>query len=423
MSVTIVVGAQGGDEGKGKFVDFLSSNYDLVIRYSGGDNAGHTIVNDMGIFHLHLVPSGIFNYKADNLIGTGMVVNPDSLRDEIKNLNTRGVCTEKLRVSGKAHILMPYHIAIDCANEKKHSIIDTTKRGIGPAYADRAYRDGLRFEDLLDVQGLHQKLSRALSRVNAILAYYGEPFFDLELLESKCIEWRSIYKDIIVEPISFIHDYLKAGRSILFEGQLGILRDLDLGTYPYVTSSYPSAAYACVSAGISVHEVNSIIGIARAYPIFAGNGPFPTEMDAETAQCLRGTGEKIDDEYGVTTNRPRRIGWMDLPLLKYSSLINGYTEIALSKLDKFDQFESIKVCVAYQLNGKEIDYIPTTRELDQVKPVYITLQGWKSNTSNVRRVNDFPRKALEYIKVIENSIHIPVKYIGVGPARHEIAIL
>lgn len=421
MSVTIAVGAQGGDEGKGKMVDYLSEQFDLIVRYSGGDNAGHTVVNDKGAFHLHLVPSGIFNLNADCLIGTGTVVNPDSLGKEIEILNSCGISTEKLHISSKAHILMPYHISIDSANEKKNGIIDTTKKGIGPAYADRAFRDGLRFEDLKDSQGLRQKLSRIIPRVNSVLEYYGEPHVELEYIGSKCIEWHSKFSQSIVEPIIFIHQFLNAGKNILFEGQLGLLRDLDLGTYPYVTSSYPSAAYACVSAGIPVHKVDSIIGIARAYPILAGNGPFPTEMDERLAQYLRGTGEKIDDEYGVTTKRPRRIGWLDLPCLKYSALINGYLELALCKLDKFDQLETNKVCIGYELDGKVIDYFPSTDELGRVNPKYITIPGWKSDIRGIRKIDDLPQYAQDYIRVIEEFIHVPVNYVGVGPSRYEIA--
>lgn len=411
--ITIAVGAQGGDEGKGKIIDFLAEKYDLTIRFQGGNNAGHTVINDKGVFHMHLIPSGIFNHDGISLIGTGMVVDPEKLIEEMDMLQSRGVDISNLRVSGFAHILMPYHVLIDQLNEKKFGIIDTTKRGIGPAYADRALRENLRFEDLFDLEKAYQKLQRIVPRINNSLKYYDcEQEYSAEQLLKKCKDWKSKLAHIIVNPNSLIHEYIAQDKNILFEGQLGIFRDIDIGTYPYVTSSNPTAAYACVSSGIPIKKVDSIIGIMRAYPILAGNGPFPTEMEEDVACHLRGSGNHVDDEYGVTTGRPRRIGWLDLPCLRYSNSINGYNELALCKLDKYDDFDTIRICNNYLLDGKVIDYFPSTDELERVVPQYIEIKGWKRSTRKIRERSDLPKEALHFLEIIERDLNVPIRYIA-----------
>ena len=420
--ITIAVGAQGGDEGKGKIIDYISSNYDLIIRYQGGDNAGHTVVNNNGVFHMRLIPSGIFNNKSICLIGTGTVVNPDTLISEIKYLKEQGISTDNLVISSKAHLLMPYHIELDKANEKSQNIIDTTKRGIGIAYADKALRDNLRFEDLYDVNSIHRYISNVIPKINNNLKYYNLPLVDSHKLLNKLEYWKVFFQNYIVEPVSFVHDFIDKNKSILFEGQLGLQRDLDFGQYPYVTSSHPSAAYACVTSGVPIWKITNIIGIIRAYPILAGNGPFPTEMDEETASILRGTGKNIDDEYGINTRRPRRIGWPDIPLLKYSHQVNGYTELALCKLDKFDNFSKIKICTSYIINEKEVSYYPSTNKTQNVIPKYIVIDGWKTSTRHIRNISDLPYNAKVFLKIIETSLGVSIRYVGVGPHRFDIAI-
>ena len=417
--VTVAVGAQGGDEGKGKIIDYISNSYDLIVRFQGGDNAGHTVVNDKGVFHMRLIPSGVFNSNATCLIGTGTVVNPETLIAEINYLNERGVNTNNIFVSSKAHILFPHHIQIDVENEKKQGVIDTTKRGIGPAYADRALRENLRFENLYESEAIERYVLNSIPRINSILDFYNIPQIDVQEFHKKIEKWKYFFKERLVEPVSYVHNYISKGKSVLFEGQLGLQRDLDLGQYPYVTSSYPAAAYACVSAGIPVFSVTNVLGIARAYPILAGHGPFPTEMDEEKAQILRGTGQNIDDEYGINT---RRIGWPDIPLLKYTNQINGYTELALCKLDKFDQFDKIQVCTSYSLSGNILDYYPSTAEMWKVTPQYIILDGWQSSTRNIRKKIDLPYNARKFIEIIENSINVEIKYVGVGPHRDDVAL-
>lgn len=419
--VTIAVGAQGGDEGKGKIIDYLSNSYDLIVRFQGGDNAGHTVLNDKGLFHMRLIPSGVF-CNAICLIGTGTVINPDTFIDEINYLQSQGINTNNILVSSKAHIVFPHHIQIDKEHERRYGIIDTTKRGIGPAYADRALRDNLRIEDLYDIHAIKRYVSNTIPRINSILDFYNSPHISESTFYRDIEQWKEIFKGRIVEPVSFIHNYLYQKKSILFEGQLGLQRDIDLGQYPYVTASYPTAAYACVSAGIPISSVTDVLGIARAYPILAGNGPFPTEMTDDIANLLRGTGENIDDEFGINTKRPRRIGWPDIPLLQYTNQINGYTELAMCKLDKFDTFEKIKVCTAYMLNGHHLNYYPSTAEMWDVVPQYKLIDGWNCSTRNIRKISDLPYNARIFLEIIENAINVPIKYVGVGPHREEIAI-
>lgn len=419
--IAVVVGAQGGDEGKGKIIDYLSAQYDLVIRYQGGDNAGHTVFNEFGVFHMRLIPSGIFNDTTYCLIGTGTVVNPNELIEEINKLEKRGINTTRLFLSKKAHILMPYHRLIDKANENKNKVIDTTKRGIGPAYADKAFRDNLRFEDLYNLKSIKRYINNTLPKVNNLLQFYKlKPLDENEVLK-ELKKWEQFFANRLVEPVHFVHNFIEQKKSILFEGQLGLQRDIDLGEYPYVSSSSCTAAYACVSTGIPVFAITDVIGIVRAYPILAGNGPFPTEMDDEMSSYMRGDGTNIDDEYGINTKRPRRIGWFDIPFLKYSCQINGYTELVISKLDRLDTLEKIKICVAYTINNKILNYYPSTSELEKVTPVYITIDGWKQSTKHIKYIDELPKNARKYLQIIEKSVNVPIKLVGVGAYRNDVA--
>ncbi|HEY8443613.1 MAG TPA: adenylosuccinate synthase [Clostridia bacterium] len=423
MSIRVVVGTQWGDEGKGKMVDYFAQTADLCVRFQGGDNAGHTVANEYGVFKLHLIPCGIFYPNCANLIGTGTVVNPDELLKEINELKSSGISLDKLYISEKANILMPYHVDIDRFMEKNTSVsIGTTKRGIGPAYAGKAMRTNLRFEDLADNDYIRERLKKVLPFINAQVTFLGGEPYDADQLADKCAYWYQELKPYIVNPISLIQEYKKQGKKILFEGQLGVMKDLDLGIYPYVTSSHPIAAYAAVSGGISPKELDDVVGVAKAFSSAVGDGPFPTEMSDEEAATLRGSGENIDDEFGARTGRARRIGWLDLVVLNYAVQVNGITSIALNKVDKLDSLKEIKVCVGYELDGKVLEYMPNSRDLYKVKPIYKTLKGWNQSTRGCKRIKDLPKEAKEFLKFIEDSMGVPIKYVGMGPDRKDIIL-
>lgn len=417
MSVTVLTGAQWGDEGKGKVVDYIACESDMVVRFQGGDNAGHTVVNDKGVFKLHIVPCGIFNPNCICLAGTGMVINAEELLKELAEIEAQGVSTKNMFISGKAIMLMPYHIIMDSLSEKGANSIGTTKRGIGFAYSDKVKRIALRYEDLLDLNYLKMRLEHIIPKVNSeIIAGGGEPVNVGEMYD-KCVGFASALASKVVEPVSFINNAIDSGKKILFEGQLGAMKDIDLGIYPYVTSSNPVAGYAAVSAGFSPLKINTIVGVMKAFSSAVGNGPFPTEMDELSSTEFRGTGEKVDDEFGARTGRARRLGWLDLMTVKYSTIVNGYTEMAICKIDKLDTMEEIKVCVAYELDGKTIDYMPTTDQQYRVKPIYKVFKGWLSDTTKCTTYDSLPSLAKEYIEFIEQYIGVKTKYIGVGPDR------
>jgi adenylosuccinate synthase len=345
-----------------------------------------------------------------------MVINPDELIKELDEISSKGIETSNMKISSKAVILMPYHIDLDSISEGGKTSIGTTKRGIGYAYADKARRNALRFEDLLDLAYCKERIERVLPTINAELAAKGAGAYTVKEVYEKCVYWAEKLGAMITEPVSYINNALNAGKHILFEGQLGGMKDIDLGIYPYVTSSNPVAAYASVSAGFSIKHITNIIGVMKAFSSAVGAGPFPTEMDCEQSKCFRGDGSKVDDEFGARTGRARRLGWLDLPVLKYTSAINGFTELAVCKIDKLDIYEKIK------LNGKIIDYMPPVRELDKVEPVYITVDGWLSDTSKIREYDKLPENAKKYLEIIEQYTGAKVKYIGVGPMREEIIV-
>lgn len=421
MSISVLVGAQWGDEGKGKMIDYLSKDCDLIVRFQGGDNAGHTVINEHGVFKLHLIPSGIFNEGGECLIGTGTVVNPDVLEDEIKQIEDAGVTMSGLKISGKAHILMPYHQKLDELMEAAGGI-GTTKRGIGQAYSYKALRKNLRFEDLLNLDSARKKLEAIVPVINNQMRAYGAEDYTVDFLYEKCEKWAARFAAMIVDPIRYLHRYIDADRNILFEGQLAAMKDIDLGIYPYVTSSNPTAAYAAVSGGFSAKKIDRIIGVAKAFSSAVGAGPFPTEEFEGDIDLIRGSGDQPDDEFGARTGRSRRLGWLDIPVLKYTNLINGFDTLALCKIDKLDNLPEIKVCVAYELDGEVIDYFPNTEELERVKPVYETLPGWMCSTKEIRKLEDLPENAKKYIKTIEELVGTTIGYVGVGPDREELAV-
>ncbi len=419
MAVKVVVGAQFGDEGKGKMVDWFSGCADMVVRFQGGDNAGHTVINEHGVFRLHLVPCGIFRPGCKCLIGTGTVVNPDVLIEEMEALQNAGIGLENLMLSEKAQLIMPWHPALDEAMESTGGI-GTTKRGIGQAYADKYLRRNFRAEDLRDPDVFREKLNPCLEYVNAQLAYYGSaPFSEKENME-KILAWREKLLPLLRDPFEVIHTALSDNLNIIFEGQLGAMKDIDLGIYPYVTSSHPVAAYAAVSGGFPAKRIDSVIGVFKAFSSAVGAGPFPTEMDEADAALLRGTGANPDDEYGARTGRSRRIGWLDLPVLRYANAINGFDELAMTKLDKLDTLHEIRVCTHYRLDGRIITNMPNTRDLYRVEPVYETLPGWMTDTTRCSSFDELPENAKLYIRLIEENVGVPIRYIGNGPNRENV---
>ena len=421
MSISVLVGAQWGDEGKGKMVDYFAKQSDLIVRFQGGDNAGHTVINDYGVFKLHLIPCGVFDEDCQCLIGTGVVVNPDVLLEEMQQIIEAKVSLAGLKISAKAHILMPYHQKLDELMEASGGI-GTTKRGIGQAYAYKAMRKSLRFEDLLNLDNAKKKLETIVPVVNDQMASYQIEPYTVEALFAKCQFWAETFGHMIVNPVGFLHDMIDADKNILFEGQLGAMKDIDLGIFPYVTSSNPIAAYAAVSGGFPAKKIDKVIGVAKAFSSAVGAGPFPTEEFGGTIDILRGTGEKPDDEFGARTGRSRRLGWIDIPVLKYTHAINGYDELALCKIDKLDDLPEIKICVDYQLDGQLVTSFPNTEDLERVEPVYITVPGWMSDTTGIRRLEDLPENAKKYIKTIEDLVGTTIAYVGVGPNREDLAI-
>lgn len=422
MPVTAVVGAQWGDEGKGRIVDYLGQRADLVVRYQGGDNAGHTVVNDYGKFALHLVPSGIFNPDTVCLIGAGAVVNFDTLLGEMEALAASDVDVSNLFIDRRAHVILPVHRMLDGAEEasrKKGWEVGTTKRGIGPTYSDKAARQGIRVGDILDPERLRTRLEMLVPRKNRDLTFFGLPEVTVDELMALCAGWREKLGDRIIDALPLVRDAVRSGKRVVLEGQLGVMRDLDWGIYPYTTSSSPTAGGACVGAGMPPSAIDDVLGIVKVYSTSVGGGPFPTELTDETGEKLR----KIGEEFGATTGRPRRCGWFDGVAIAYAGWINGFTGIAVTKLDILDHFESLKICVGYRLGDKILDYVPDTAGQEQVEPIYETWDGWLSDTSKARSWDELPAKAQAYINRIAELAGVPVRFISVGPERDQIIVM
>ena len=420
MPVTAIVGAQWGDEGKGRIIDYLAQRADVVIRFQGGDNAGHTVINDYGKHALHLIPSGIFNPATRNIIGSGCVVNPGALLEEMARLEAAGASLDNLWISARAHMVLPYHRLLDALEEKARGAdsIGTTRRGIGPAYADKAARSGLRMGDLLHPDWLEARLENALRTVNRKLQVLGGEPVDGRELFALLMDYRAKLEPRIVDTTPILRQALEADASILLEGQLGVMRDLDWGVYPYVTSSNPTAAYAPVGAGLPAGSVTRVIGVVKAYSTAVGEGPFPTELHDATGEKLR----EIGAEFGATTGRPRRCGWFDGVAIRHAAWLNGMTGLAVTKLDVLDHFEELKICVGYRLPSGEIitDAVPDTPILYQVEPVYETWPGWLSDTTRARRWDDLPREARAYLRRISDLAGVKIDYVSVGPERAQM---
>ncbi len=416
MPVTAVVGAQWGDEGKGRMVDWLAQEADLVIRFQGGDNAGHTVVNEHGRFALHMVPSGIFNPKTTCIIGAGTVVHPGGLLEEIQSLVAARIGVDNLWVEKRAHVVLPYHRLLDGLQEKARGAaqIGTTRRGIGPAYSDKAARTGVRMGDLLRPDYLRERLAASLPQKNRTLVEHGEEALELDPLVAELVAWGEALRERIVDTLPLVQRAVKAGKNVLLEGQLGVMRDLDWGTYPFVTSSNPLVGAA--GAGLPPTAIDRVIGIVKAYSTAVGAGPFPTELEDEAGQLLRQAGA----EYGATTGRPRRCGWYDAVAVSHAAWLNGFSSLAVTKLDVLDAFDEIKVCTAYELHGRRIDYVPDTPDMAEAIPVYETWSGWKTSTADARRWDDLPKPARAYLHRIAELAGVPIEFVSVGPERDQL---
>ena len=421
MPATVVVGAQWGDEGKGKLTDLLAKEMSVVVRYQGGHNAGHRIVVDGEAFALQLVPSGILYPFITPVIGNGVVVDPKVLFTEVDTLSERGVDCSRLMVSGNAHLVMPYHQELDRLTERYHGkySLGTTRRGIGPAYADKAARVGLRVQDLLDPKIFREKLDVVLKEKNAVLAkvYNRLPISAKDICEHYLGEYAPRMETMIGDTVSLVHDALDAGQHVLLEGAQATFLDLDHGTYPYVTSSNPVAGGACTGSGVGPRDIGRVIGIAKAYVTRVGAGPFPTELHDELGDLLVERGH----EYGTNTGRRRRTGWFDAVMLRQAVRLNSLTEVALTKLDVLDVCETLRVCVAYEADGVRHEHLPYHQStLHKARPVYADLPGWKTDLSAATHVADLPGPAQDYVSFLAEQIGVPVKLVGVGPGREQV---
>lgn len=424
MNVTLVLGAQWGDEGKGKIVDILSKDADIVARYQGGANAGHTVVFNGKKFILHLIPSGILNPNSFCIIGNGVVIDPYALLEEIDLLGKFNISVDnRLLISNKAHLILPYHKILDKVSEEcSEKSIGTTGRGIGPAYVDKFARCGIRVCEILHPEILKNHLEKNFKeKIQLITKYYGKEVEEQDYNRqiSEYLEALNKIKQYVADTTFFINQQIKDGKKVLIEGAQGTLLDVDHGTYPFVTSSNPTSGGACTGLGIPPTVITNIIGVAKAYTTRVGNGPFPTELKDETGEIIRKNGF----EYGSTTGRPRRCGWLDLVALKYSIMINGINSLALTKIDVLSSFSEIKVCVKYQIDGNETTEFPSDSIiLDNAKPIYQVLPGWNKSLAGINAYENLPSETKEYIKFIEDYLQIPVNIISTSPERTDTII-
>ncbi|SFG90029.1 Adenylosuccinate synthetase [Desulfotomaculum arcticum] len=424
MSTVILVGAQWGDEGKGKVTDFLAQQAEMVVRYQGGNNAGHTVVVGDKVYKLHLIPSGILYSDKTCLIGNGVVIDPEVLLEEIDSLEKQGVSTANLRISPRAHVIFPYHKSMDMAEEdrKGEQKIGTTCRGIGPAYTDKASRIGIRMIELVDREELKAKLKDVIEHKNDVLAkvYNFKEQHDCQ----QVLELYSGFGERLKKHVSnvsiLVNEAVDQGKKVLFEGAQGTLLDIDHGTYPFVTSSSPIAAAACLGAGLGPTKINTVVGVAKAYITRVGEGPFPTELQGELGDQIRDRGH----EFGTTTGRPRRCGWYDAVIARYAARVNGLSYLAITKLDVLTGLETLKICTGYKYKGEILKEFPDSlKVLAQCEPVYQEFPGWQEDISSIDDYHQLPKNALEYMKQLEQLSGVPVAIVGVGPGRAQTLVL
>ncbi|MEV7915872.1 adenylosuccinate synthase [Streptomyces griseus] len=419
MPALVLLGAQWGDEGKGKATDLLGGSVDYVVRYQGGNNAGHTVVVGDQKYALHLLPSGILSPGCTPVIGNGVVVDPAVLLSELSGLNERGVDTSKLLISGNAHLITPYNVTLDKVTERflGKRKIGTTGRGIGPTYADKINRVGIRVQDLYDESILEQKVEAALEQKNQLLAkVFNRRAIEAGKVVEDMLQYAEQIKPFVADTTLILNDAIDEGKVVLFEGGQGTLLDVDHGTYPFVTSSNPTAGGACTGAGVGPTKISRVIGILKAYTTRVGAGPFPTELHDEDGEALR----RIGGERGVTTGRDRRCGWFDAPIARYATRVNGLTDFFLTKLDVLTGWEQIPVCVAYEIDGKRVEELPYNQtDFHHAKPIYETLPGWSEDITKAKTFSDLPKNAQGYVKALEEMSGAPISAIGVGPGRTE----
>ena len=422
MPVVVVIGAQWGDEGKGKIVDMLAEKARYVVRFSGGDNAGHTVVNPHGEFKLRLTPSGIFYKNTTSIIGNGVVINPAVLNTEVDGLNARGIDTSKLLISGRAHLIMPYHIVLEGLEEKAlgAKAIGTTLKGIGPAFVDKVARTGIRAGDLLDRAYLRERLTSALEAKNKILTkVYGVKALSFDEIYNQYCQYADRWAPHICDTTTVLAKAIEHNEPVLLEGAQGFLLDPDFGTYPFGTSSSPTAASACLGSGIAPNKLTHILGVFKAFQTRVGAGPMPTELKNATGDAIRERGQ----EYGTTTGRARRCGWFDAVAARLSTRVNGFNSIVITRIDILDNMPQLKICTGYKVDGKKIDYFPASiAMLEKCEPVYEDIAGWEKPTSDVRKFKDLPQNAKRYVGRLEELTGCPVSLVSVGKHREQTIV-
>ncbi|MBU6080037.1 adenylosuccinate synthase [Allobacillus halotolerans] len=422
MATTVVVGTQWGDEGKGKITDFLAQQSDVVARFQGGDNAGHTIQFAGQTYKLHLIPSGIFNDDKICILGNGMVINPKSLLKEMDYVKSHGADLSHLKISNRAHVILPYHMELDRLQEESKGIdkqIGTTKKGIGPAYADKVNRIGIRMAELIDPETLKEKLEDIVQEKNHWMKHFGGEPLDIDAIYEEYKAYGETLAPYVTDTSIVLEEEVEKGNKILFEGAQGVMLDIDHGTYPYVTSSSTSAAGVATGSGIGPNMIENVIGVSKAYTTRVGDGPFPTELSGDIAHQIREVGR----EYGTTTGRPRRVGWFDAVVVNHSRRTSGMTGISLNCLDVLTGLDTLKICVGYDYEGERINYYPANlRQLEKCQPVYEELPGWKEDITNVTSFEELPQNAQTYLKRIEQLTKTKVAIFSVGPDREQTII-
>ena len=423
MTSVGVVGTQWGDEGKGKITDFLSANAEVIARYQGGDNAGHTIVIDGKKFKLHLIPSGIFFPEKISVIGNGVVINPKSLVKELAYLHEEGVTTDSLRISDRAHVILPYHIELDRLQEesKGDNKIGTTIKGIGPAYMDKAARVGIRIADLLDRDVFAERLRINLEEKNRqFTKLYEAEALSFDDIFEEYYEYGQQIKQYVTDTSVILNDALDNGKRVLFEGAQGVMLDIDQGTYPFVTSSNPVAGGVTIGSGVGPSKIDKVVGVCKAYTSRVGDGPFPTELFDEVGDRIR----EVGHEYGTTTGRPRRVGWFDSVVMRHSRRVSGITNLSLNSIDVLSGLDTVKICVAYDLDGERIDHYPASLEqLKRCKPIYEELPGWSEDITGVRHLDELPENARNYVRRVGELVGVRISTFSVGPDRDQTNIL
>jgi len=419
MSTVVVVGTQWGDEGKGKITDFLAEGADVVARYQGGNNAGHTILIDNKKYKLTMIPSGIFNHNKICVIGNGMVINPEALIEEINYIHDNGFSTDNLKISDRAHVIMPYHLVLDGLEEdlKGANKIGTTRKGIGPCYMDKAARAGIRIADLMDAEEFELKARRLIAEKNKVIqqVYSGESL-DADSIIEQYLSYAEVLRPYVTDTSVVLNDAIDGGKKVLFEGAQGVMLDIDQGTYPFVTSSNPSAGGVCIGSGVGPSKIQQVIGVAKAYTTRVGDGPFPTEQDNEIGQIIRDKGH----EYGTVTGRPRRVGWFDSVVVRHARRVSGITGLSLNSLDVLTGLETVKICTAYKYRGETIEHYPASlKMLAECEAVYEEFPGWSEDISGVKKLEELPANTRNYLNRISELTGIPIAIFSVGRNREQ----